>query len=81
MDLNEEVKNFITKHMKSYVPPRYLTQKQVCSYAGVGPATVTDWVRNKGLRIIIMEENSNPKYDIKDVDAFLEKYKTREIKS
>lgn len=81
MELNEELKKSIVKLMKSYVPPRYLTQRQVCSYAGVGPGTVNDWVNNKGLRVIIMEENSYPKYDIKDVDAFLEKYKTGGVKS
>ena len=37
--------------------------------------TLNDWVKSKGLKVILLEENSNPKYDIKDIDEFMEKYK------
>lgn len=81
MNLNEELKqiiiDFVKKFLKNYVPPRYLNQQQACKYAGVSPGTMNSWVKNKGLRVIILEEKSNPKYDIKDIDIFMEKFKTK----
>ena len=35
---------------------------------------MNEWLK-KGLRQIIFDDSSNPKYDIRDIDAFMEKYK------
>ncbi|WP_373804499.1 DNA-binding protein [Jeotgalibaca porci] len=74
-DLKALIVDYVKKFLKNYIPPRYLNQKQACSYANVSPGTLNDWVKSKGLKVILLEENSNPKYDIKDIDEFMKKYK------
>ncbi|MEG2254009.1 MAG: DNA-binding protein [Vagococcus sp.] len=58
------------------VPKRYLTQKEAVIYTGTSPVTINQWIK-EGLRIILFGENSNPKYDIKDLDDWMEEHKTK----
>ena len=74
-DLKALIVDYVKKFLKNYIPPRKKKQKQACSYANVSPGTLNDWVKSKGLKVILLEENSNPKYDIKDIDEFMKKYK------
>lgn len=61
-----------------YIPTRYLTQKQAVIYTGTSANTIKKFTV-MGLPQIIFEESSHPKYDIKDIDAFMAKYKTKEV--
>ncbi|WP_240112051.1 hypothetical protein [Enterococcus durans] len=45
-----------------------------CMDTGTSAGTINEWVK-KGLKVIIFGENSRPKYDIKDIDEFMAKYK------
>lgn len=67
-------KNKLDSILINYVPKRYLNQREACRYAGTSPKTMNEWLK-KGLRQIIFDDSSNPKYDIRDIDAFMEKYK------
>ncbi|WP_142433417.1 helix-turn-helix domain-containing protein [Enterococcus mundtii] len=76
MEKNLITKNELDSILIGYVPKRYLTQKEAVRYTGTSAGTLNDWIK-KGLRIIIFEENSRPKYDVKDIDEFMEKHKTK----
>ncbi|MCM6856657.1 DNA-binding protein [Enterococcus durans] len=67
-------KNDLDSFLIGYVPKRYLTQKEAVHYTGTSAGTINEWVK-KGLKVIIFDENSRPKYDIKDIDEFMAKYK------
>lgn len=71
-------KNDLDSLLINYVPKRYLTQREAVRYTGKSPTTINKWVKEKGLRVIIFEEKSRPKYDIKDLDEWMEKHKTKE---
>ncbi|WP_442896634.1 DNA-binding protein [Enterococcus sp.] len=60
--------------LAAFVPRRYLTQKQAVRYTGTSPKTINEW-RDEGLPIILFGETSWPKYDIKDLDDWMAKYK------
>lgn len=62
----------------NYVPKRYLNQKEAVIYTGTSAGTINQWVK-EGLRIILFGEKSNPKYDTKDLDNWMEKHKTKEV--
>ncbi|MDT2705729.1 helix-turn-helix domain-containing protein [Enterococcus dispar] len=76
------VKNFIREYLDynlssllvSFVPRRYLTQRQAVRYTGTSPATINGWVK-EGLRVVQLTENGHWKYDIKDLDKWMEKHK------
>ncbi|HCK2875383.1 TPA: DNA-binding protein [Enterococcus faecium] len=74
--MNQELinKSELDSLLVGYVPKRYLTQKEVVHYTGTSAGTINEWVK-KGLKVIIFGENSRPKYDIKDIDEFMSKYK------
>lgn len=63
-------KNDLDSLLVGYVPKRYLTQKEAVHYTGTSAGTINEWVK-----VIIFGENSRPKYDIKDIDEFIAKYK------
>lgn len=42
---------------------------------GVSPGTINMWVKEKGLRIVLLAEDARPKYDTKDLDLFMEEHK------
>ncbi|AUC72692.1 helix-turn-helix transcriptional regulator [Enterococcus faecium] len=67
-------KNDLDSLLVGYVPKRYLTQKEAVHYTGTSAGTINEWVK-KGLKVIIFGESSRPKYDIKDIDDFIAKYK------
>ncbi|NTK60268.1 hypothetical protein A5816_000543 [Enterococcus sp. 3G1_DIV0629] len=67
-------KNDLDSLLVGYVPKRYLNQKEAVRYTGTSAGTINEWVK-KGLKVIIFGENSRPKYDIKDIDEFMSKYK------
>lgn len=67
-------KNDLDSLLVGYVPKRYLTQKEAVHYTGTSAGTINEWVK-KGLKLIIFGESSRPKYDIKDIDEFIAKYK------
>ena len=67
-------KNDLDSLLVGYVPKRYLTQKEAVHYTGTSAGTINEWVK-KRLKVIIFCENSRPKYDIKDIDEFIAKYK------
>ena len=60
--------------LQNYVPKRYLSQTEAVRYTGTSHTTIKKWV-GMGLKQIIFEEESRPKYDIKDIDAFMAKFK------
>ncbi len=70
----------VLNRMSEFIPKRYLNQKEVCKYTGKSPKTINQWVK-KGMNVIITEEGSNPIYDIKDVDTYLEEHKTKDLVS
>lgn len=59
----------------NYVPKRYLTQKEACRYMNCAPATINKYVREDGLKQVIFSDEARPKYDIKDIDKFMEERK------
>lgn len=67
-------KKEIESMLINFVPKRYLNQREACRYAGTSPKTMNEWLK-KGLKQIIFDDSSNPKYDIRDIDAFMEKHK------
>lgn len=69
-------KSELASVLANYVPKRYLNQKEAVRYTGTSPKTINQWAK-KGLKIILFGENSNPKYDIKDLDAWMEEHKTK----
>lgn len=79
MELTAELKKFILsivqKLMKSYVPIRYMNQKQACVYANTSPKTMNQWVEKGLLKQVVFDDESNPKYDAKDIDEFMERHK------
>ncbi len=74
--MNEKEKMKLDSQLIGYVPKRYLTQKDAATYTGTSPNTIKKYTE-MGLPQIIFEEKSNPKYDIKDIDAFMAKYKNK----
>lgn len=76
--INEYLELKLSSLLSGFTPKRYLNQKQAVIYTGTSPGTLNKWVED-GLRIILFTETSNPKYDIKNLDAWMEKYKTKEI--
>lgn len=64
----------LRKIFSSWVPPRYLNQKQAVAYTGTSPGTINLWVE-QGLPQIIFSESSRPKYDVKDLDEWMNKFK------
>jgi hypothetical protein len=76
--INDYLELKLTSLLSGFVPKRYLNQKQAIFYTGTSPGTINQWV-DDGLRVILFSEKSNPKYDIKDLDAWMEKHKTKEI--
>lgn len=75
---NAKEKMDLDSKLIGYIPTRYLNQKQACIYANTSPKTINEW-KVLGLRLIFVEGEVHPKYDIKDIDEFLEKYKTKEV--
>ena len=67
-------KNDLDSFLIGYVPKRYLNQREAVHYTGTSAGTINEWVK-KGLKVIIFGESSRPKYDIKDIDEFIAKYK------
>ncbi|KST43431.1 hypothetical protein [Enterococcus durans] len=67
-------KNDLDSFLIGYVPKRYLNQKEAVKYTGTSAGTINEWIK-QGLKVIIFDENSRPKYDIKDIDEFMSKYK------
>lgn len=59
----------------NYVPKRYLTQKEACRYMNCAPATINKYVREDGLKQVIFSDEARPKYDIKDIEEFMEERK------
>lgn len=64
----------LRKIFNSWVPPRYLNQKQAIAYTGSSAGTINEWVK-QGLKQIIFSESSRPKYDVKDLDEWMNKFK------
>lgn len=69
----------LQKILANYVPRRYLTQREAVIYTGTSPGTLNKW-KKQGLRIVILSEDGRPKYDTKDLDDWMEKFKTKEVK-
>ena len=67
-------KNDLDSLLVGYVPKRYLNQKEAVRYTGTSAGTINELIK-QGLKLIIFDENSRPKYDIKDIDEFMAKYK------
>lgn len=67
-------KKEIESMLINFVPKRYLNQREACRYAGTSPKTMNEWLK-KGLKQIIFDDSSNPKYDIRDIDAFMDQHK------
>lgn len=59
----------------NYIPKRYLTQKEACRYMNCAPATINKYVREDGLKQVIFSDEARPKYDIKDIEEFMEERK------
>jgi hypothetical protein len=76
--INDYLELKLTSLLTGFIPKRYLNQKQATIYTGTSPGRINQWV-DDGLRVILFSENSNPKYDIKDLDAWMEKHKTKEV--
>lgn len=72
-DFNE-LDEAIERHLKNFVPQRYLTQSQAVKYTGTSHTTIRKWV-TLGLKQIIFDDDSRPKYDIQDIDSFIAKHK------
>ncbi|MCI1134739.1 DNA-binding protein [Enterococcus gallinarum] len=70
-EIDEKTIQFI---LKKYVPKRYLNQREACIYAGTSPKTMNEWIK-RGLKQIVFNDDSNPKYDVRDIDDFMEKHK------
>ncbi|MGJ1091050.1 DNA-binding protein [Enterococcus gallinarum] len=70
-DIDEKTIQLI---LKKYVPKRYLNQRESCIYAGTSPKTMNAWIK-RGLKQIVFDDESNPKYDVRDIDAFMEEHK------
>ncbi len=64
----------LRKILKSWVPPRYLNQKQAVAYTGTSAGKINEWVK-QGLKQIVFSESSRPKYDVKDLDEWMNKFK------
>ena len=75
--INDYLELKLTSLLSGFIPKRYLNQKQAVIYTGTSPKTINQWVDDV-LRIILFSETSNPKYDIKDLDSWMEKHKTKE---
>nr|WP_245569557.1 helix-turn-helix domain-containing protein [Enterococcus pallens] len=58
----------------NYVPRRLLTQKEAVQYTGTSPGTINEWVK-QGMKVTIFHENSRPKYDIRDLDKWIDLHK------
>ncbi len=72
--LHDNANAFMSNVMTLVSNDSYLTQKEAVHYTGTSAGTINEWVK-KGLKVIIFGENSRPKYDIKDIDEFIAKYK------
>lgn len=70
-----EVPKELDAMLINYVPKRYLTQKEACRYMNCAPATINKYVREDGLKQVIFSDEARAKYDIKDIDEFMEERK------
>lgn len=70
-----EIPKELNAALIGYVPKRYLSQKEACRYMGCSPVTINKHVRENGLKQIIFSDEAWPKYDIKDLEEFMEERK------
>lgn len=72
--VNEYLDQKLSSILATFVPQRYLTQKQAVRYTGTSPATINSWVK-EGLKVIQLTDEGRWKYDVKDLDSWMEKHK------
>ncbi|MGM0124716.1 hypothetical protein IGI37_002110 [Enterococcus sp. AZ194] len=58
----------------NYIPKRYINQSEAVKYTGTSHNTIKKWVK-MGLKQIIFDEDSRPKYDVKDLDKWMNEHK------
>lgn len=54
---------------------RLLTAKQAAQYLGIRPKTFWEWT-NKGVIPAVKIPGANPRYDLRDLEALIERYKS-----
>ncbi|MGX7132379.1 helix-turn-helix transcriptional regulator [Enterococcus songbeiensis] len=72
--VNEYLDQKLTSILATFVPQRYLTQKQAVRYTGTSPVTINGWVK-EGLKVVQLTDEGRWKYDVKDLDDWMEKHK------
>ena len=72
--VNEYLEMHLSSLLSTFIPRRYLNQQQAVRYTGTSPATLNEW-RDHGMKVIIFGEKSRPKYDVKDLDEWMDKHK------
>ncbi|MGX7163357.1 helix-turn-helix transcriptional regulator [Enterococcus massiliensis] len=72
--VNEYLDQKLTSILATFVPRRYLTQKQAVRYTGTSPTTINSWVK-EGLKVVQLTDEGRWKYDVKDLDEWMEKHK------
>lgn len=72
--INEYLEQRLAGLLNTFVPRRYLNQKQAIRYTGTSAATLNEW-RDHGMKVIIFGEKSRPKYDVKDLDEWMDNHK------
>lgn len=61
----------------SKLTPRYLTMKQAAEYMGISYQTMRKWkCEGKPVPVAVTLAESFERYDIKDLDAFMEQRKS-----
>lgn len=59
------------------ITPRYLTPRQASEYMGISYQTLRNWkYTGKPVPVAILLAGTFERYDIKDLDAFMEERKT-----
>lgn len=72
--INDYLDQKLASLLNTFVPRRYLNQQQAIRYTGTSAKTLNDW-RDQGMKVIIFGEKSRPKYDVKDLDEWMEMHK------
>ncbi|MDT2864647.1 hypothetical protein [Vagococcus carniphilus] len=82
--LNQKVSDMERSMKKLLSPKRLLTQVKACEYLSISPTTMNELVKLEAIRQVIPPsvngQEPRPKYDIKDLDKYIEEHKTKNVR-
>lgn len=81
----DTLRKFCDKLCNNKMDARLLTQVQAVKYLSSSPGTINELVKEGKIKQVIFPSadgaKTRPKYDIRELDQYIEKYKIKDTKS